>query len=1521
MTSVSQPTQPPSSASNNNGASQSAQSYASATRKAVSSPPVATGSSSQSPAVAVGNVAPVQHGKSSSISPVNGRSSIPPAVPVVSTPAIASSNGNAMEHSRKSSVTINGGYVANGSSKAIQFGSLAESPAATHSTPQISQSTASSAPIAIPSNPRVTSPAQSPSPIPQPTASGGGRPPAGLQSAGMTFGSHPGGDGDRHMRHASVPQAPLAPGAQPGHDRRLSGEGGMGGPNRGGFNPQGGRGRGYSNTYQNQQMGYPQGNHQFRGAPNQGRGGMPGPFPGRGGPMPQYPNSPHQANRSPALTNSVPSTPNMGQVMPMQNPQQYASYHPQYMPQPQVLHPSSLLHPPNSFKSGKNGKKFSKNGQQAAGKNNQHNFQSGDNFKTPSGELPCSFFSNQLEQIPESSERSASAAKPFFPPVATVPLFPPRTEKIDLSPESGNFDQILTRMQNYGYQAPPYDRMSGMPVPSPYAMYPQMQYMQGMPGQPQSPQPGYQQPFIPGQYQQQPQPQAMSRTPSQMSERPNSSLGQPQTPSMPASVIHQTPQAKAAASPSTFQRTTRRSAAIVIKNPDGDIVKLPSAKPPASPVPSNQSSKTPPVVVSTPTPPPKAATPQHVRTDSKRDETVMQEFKDRVRRAAEGEDAKASDAEGTDSEKPKAGEVKVTEEKKADTSAADAAAAAAKEKQDAEDELERQIKEMEEAEEAREKAEAEVLAKRAAEKAAADLVNAEKNKLLAEENDRKLKEQEREMERIEDEREQKRKDAEAKAAGIEVKSTDSKADAAPLTPSTLASKLGALKLGGDSGASTPASDDSMGPPPKVLGGEKKTKPAALNLAPLNTKPVEPPQPSAALQSLKSARFLSVLDASIYPTNISSPNPALNTAVTSKGKSFKYDKEFLLQFQKVFTEKPSLEFESQIKALIGDGDGGSSRAGSSRTPGGMGPRQGSNRAPGAFTMGTFGVGKTLPPGTTSQQRFEMSQGTMPRPAGANPMSGNFRSTGTFPGGMGPGRQPSGMGQPQSPRNTNPSRGGRQGSKRDNTSKHNVEAEKKMPLTAGMVLKPIEVTSTGWKPRSLAAQSATGVAGPAPGAAGASAHMEPDMVQRKVKAALNKMTPEKFDKIADQILTIAAQSKDEADGRTLRQVIQLTFEKATDEAHWASMYAKFCKRMLETMSPEIKDESILDKNGNVVSGGNLFRKYLLNRCQEEFERGWKMDLGDKPEGERGEEKTEEAVMLSDAYYIAAAAKRRGLGLVQFIGELYKLGMLTERIMHECVKKLVDYTGIPDEAEIESLTKLLKTIGGNLDSTEKGKPMMDIYFSRIVAMTDTPELPSRLKFMLMDIVDLRKKRWVSKEDNKGPKTLEEVRAEAEAAAAQKAAENARGPRGGGGGRMQPGRGDSRNFSNQYGNQPPIDYSKNTVATDDLRRLTNKGASRASGAPMSFAPTSMFSSRSNSGRKMGPGGSLSRTGDDSGASSRTGTPPQQKEKEPVATINAFSLLGDLNDHEPENQASPPLADSPVLTKTDLASGEKKGE
>ena len=572
----------------------------------------------------------------------------------------------------------------------------------------------------------------------------------------------------------------------------------------------------------------------------------------------------------------------------------------------------------------------------------------------------------------------------------------------------------------------------------------------------------------------------------------------------------------------------------------------------------------------------------------------------------------------------------------------------------------------------------------------------------------------------------------------------------------------------NSGVATPASEapaPAAPSRPSTTGG--KQKPSALKID--TAKPVEPAQPSAQLLSLRSARRLMSINDVSYPAPISSPNPALNTGAPT-GK-LRYNKEFLLQFQRAFVEKPSENWTERVKETVGD----TSEPSSARTParggGGVGSmmtgRQPSNRAPlpqmGAFAQG----GRTLPPNTTSTQRFEAAtanRNAQPtRPTMQNPLAG-FVSRG--PGGGFPtpatstkmDRTPSAtsLNHPNSPRNAS-QRGGSQRGSRAATRREDPKDNKAMPLTAGANLKPIEVTASGWKPRSVGS-NATGMAGPAPGGDG---HMAPDVVQRKVKSNLNKMTPNNFDKITIQILDISSQSKDESDGRTLRQVIQLTFEKATDEAHWAEMYAQFCKRMLESMSPEIKDENLIDKkSGEIVHGGALFRKYLLNRCQEEFERGWKLDLGDKPEGE-----TEEAKMLSDEYYKEAAAKRRGLGLVRFIGELYKLGMLTERIMHECVKKLVDYEGMPDEAEVESLTNLLRTIGQPLDSTTNGPKMMDAYFGKISEMIVIEGLPSRLKFMLMDIVDLRKKNWHSKSGVlKGPTTLEEVRAQVMFSTAQK-------------------------------------------------------------------------------------------------------------------------------------------------------------
>lgn len=113
----------------------------------------------------------------------------------------------------------------------------------------------------------------------------------------------------------------------------------------------------------------------------------------------------------------------------------------------------------------------------------------------------------------------------------------------------------------------------------------------------------------------------------------------------------------------------------------------------------------------------------------------------------------------------------------------------------------------------------------------------------------------------------------------------------------------------------------------------------------------------------------------------------------------------------------------------------------------------------------------------------------------------------------------------------------------------------------------------------------------------------------------------------------------------------------------------------------------------------------------------------------------------------------------------------------------------------------------------------------------------------------------------------------------------RGHGGGRPAIGRGDARNFSGGYGSQmPPPDYASSKVGSDDLRRLKT---ARGPNQPISFSPSGLLGSRSSSRRNLGPGGNLVRGGEDSGASSRTGTPPAGKDKkddkEAASSINAF--------------------------------------
>lgn len=369
------------------------------------------------------------------------------------------------------------------------------------------------------------------------------------------------------------------------------------------------------------------------------------------------------------------------------------------------------------------------------------------------------------------------------------------------------------------------------------------------------------------------------------------------------------------------------------------------------------------------------------------------------------------------------------------------------------------------------------------------------------------------------------------------------------------------------------------------------------------------------------------------------------------------------------------------------------------------------------MGSFGTGSV---GKTSADRFAQSQGGVQFPS-RTPMS----------------RQPSaGSSYPQVPQSPGGAKGARVRSERGR-NRSDAPAFPMPTVLSDVAVAPLVESANRW------------TSGPSKRGQPVDEN-SPAVVDRKVKGLLNKLTMENFDSISGQILTWANKSEEENDGRTLRQVIKLIFEKATDEAHWSEMYARLCRKMMDTLGDKVQDEKVVDSKGAPVTGGSLFRKYLLNRCQEDFEKGWaaressaaaasskaaedkaKIESNEAAEAaakELGQEKPkEEAALMSDEYYIAQKAKRQGLGLVRLIGELFKLEMLTERIMHECVKRLLANVVSPEEEDIESLCRLLTTVGKTLDSP-KAKPHMDVYFSRMNQLRNNPVVASRMQFMLL-------------------------------------------------------------------------------------------------------------------------------------------------------------------------------------------------
>ena len=337
---------------------------------------------------------------------------------------------------------------------------------------------------------------------------------------------------------------------------------------------------------------------------------------------------------------------------------------------------------------------------------------------------------------------------------------------------------------------------------------------------------------------------------------------------------------------------------------------------------------------------------------------------------------------------------------------------------------------------------------------------------------------------------------------------------------------------------------------------------------------------------------------------------------------------------------------------------------------------------------------------------------------------------------------------------------------------------------------------------------------------SADPEEELAQKALKALLNKITPDNFLKITEQIV---AKINERKKAKTLMGFINQIFDKALAESTFAELYADLVSKLIPAL-PDLTDDE-----DNVVN----FRRALLNKCQEEFDYGV---CAMKAVAEREKHK-DEGVTDQDKEDIQReqTARKRMLGNIIFVGQLYRFGVLIEAVMHTCVRQLLEETVDPRPEDIEVLCRLMSTVGRPMDASTreiKGKDgqiiktsdMMEVYFRRIEMLSSSDKLDMRHRFMLKDLLDLRKSGWKERRKSEGPKKISDIHKDASKDARMKRTDSTMSRSKSGAMRREK---SSRNFDRV--DAPPRTFSKNRIHDQpNLRPQTSIRRSPSSGAAM---------------------------------------------------------------------------------------------
>jgi len=249
-------------------------------------------------------------------------------------------------------------------------------------------------------------------------------------------------------------------------------------------------------------------------------------------------------------------------------------------------------------------------------------------------------------------------------------------------------------------------------------------------------------------------------------------------------------------------------------------------------------------------------------------------------------------------------------------------------------------------------------------------------------------------------------------------------------------------------------------------------------------------------------------------------------------------------------------------------------------------------------------------------------------------------------------------------------------------------------------------------------------------------------KRARGMLNKLTPQNFEKIRNDFMNFKIDQVVK-----LKKLIELIFDKAVDEPAFCDQYAQLCK--------EMGTITVQEGEGPVVK----FNTLLLERCQTCFEDDKYKDINLEERLQEIEEctdKEKKQQLIDELDEEKRQVRKKSLGNIKLIGALYKNGRLKDEIMDLCIETLIKNG---DEDSLECLCSLLKSIGQKFEGKTQHKNRFNEQMKRLERLVSQNKVVSRIKFLIMDVLDMRKDNWTLRklQNVNKPKTIEEVHEDA--------------------------------------------------------------------------------------------------------------------------------------------------------------------